>query len=315
MRVLIIVGWIASLVVLDPSPAMADTTKSPRILSEDRFALRRIVSIEIPGRLDKAKLSRLAKTIKNRDRNAYDRTIINFYLPRVMLGAGSWATAVFSPDLELTINGLRLEEAQQFTKDAKIDRRDVIGSWLTASPATLGKLTIYRDDDRKFAEWTLRNGFKNVNEVVESHTWSGRRFDIKPHTEAYFLINHAGQLELRDNRGLVATAERVWPINRKAATPYPQAVLQWPVGRTAAEAVAHRDAPDKLFDKVVDNTPVRSPSQGRYDGHPIQRSADDQPSSELDKQASAVAPNLGKHAHKTDEAITSADHLMAQLVP
>ncbi len=315
MRVVIFVGWLVSVFAYGATPAQADESDGPRILSEDRFALRRVVSIEIPRRVSEIELARIANAIKTRDRNSYERTIINFYLPRMMLGAGSWATAVFSPKLDLTINGLRLAEARNFLDQAKKDERDVIGAWLTASPATLGKVTIYRDDDRKFAEWTLRNGFKNVNEVIETHTWSGRRFDFRPKTEVYFLINHAGQLELRDDRGLVATAERIWPNIARPLAPFPQAVLQWPVGRTAAEAVAHRDSPSELT-ASTEHSPIRtSPSDGRYVNTPVKHSTVDAPPSRNGEQASLPSnskPNA--HSHAKQKPMTSNDHMMAQLL-
>jgi len=147
--------------------------------------------------------------LKAHDTKAYERTIINFYLPSMNLGDGSWATISYTPDRHMTINGLTREEELAFIEKIKADKRDRIGSWLASSPAIAGEVTIFKKGAKKLIEWSLRNGLKSTSEIIETRTWRGRRFDIKSGSKTYFLINNQNDLEIRDQRGLVATGERI----------------------------------------------------------------------------------------------------------
>ncbi len=202
--------FVSTILILALAPqALANTSRDYRVLSDDRFEIRRVVAVELLGRLRKSKLEEIAVRLKSRDQRTYQRTIVNFYLPSMSLGSGSWATVAFKPGPETTVNGLNYDQERQFIAELRKDKRKRIGSWLTGAAPIAGNVTLFRKDGGKFVEWSLQNGLKSVEEVVESRTWRGRRFDIKTESHSYLLINHENNLEVRDAKGLVVTAEQI----------------------------------------------------------------------------------------------------------
>lgn len=200
--------WIA-LVALAAlwATAHAKAESRYRILSDDRFETRRVIAVELAGRITRPELAHVSDAIKVRDRHEYARVIINFYLPSMSLGDGSWATVSYTPQQATVIRGITREEELAFIKQAHADKRKRVGTWLATSSAIKGAVTIFKDQGKLYVEWTLKTGIKTVEEVTESRTWRGRRFDLKRGSYTYFLINTDNQLEIRDTKGLIATGE------------------------------------------------------------------------------------------------------------
>lgn len=191
-------------------PAVANTSPGLyRTLSDDTFQLRRVVAVELKRRVSERVLETIADVIKRQNNQKFERTIISYYLPQMSRGGTSWATAVFAPELAIAIHGLRVEEQLRFEEAFKKDKRKLVGGWLTAAPASPGKLVIFTKKRRKFAEWSLRDGRITTKALVETRTWRGRRFDVKGADETYFLVTQAGDLEIRTMSGLVAHAEKM----------------------------------------------------------------------------------------------------------
>ncbi len=122
-----------------------------------------------------------------------------------------WATATYQSELKIAISGLKLEEEELYLSELRNDRRQLVGAWLTSPPAVPGRLAIFRDKGKVFAEWRLRNGLKTVDELEESRVNRGRRYDVKGENAGHFVVTAAGTLELRDADKLIAVAERVSP--------------------------------------------------------------------------------------------------------
>ena len=123
------------------------------------------------------------------------------------------------------------------------DRRDVIGAWLTSTPATPGRLTIFREGKRLYAEWRLRSGVTTKDELSETRVAAGRRYDIRSSaSEDHFMVT-GGELEIRARGGRIAIAERIGPapveqplvsaLRQRNAT-----VEKWPPAPSAGEAAA-----------------------------------------------------------------------------
>ena len=113
------------------------------------------------------------------------------------------------PDLKIVVNGLTAEEEQAFAAEVENDHRNVVGAWLTGAPAVPGRLMIFREKNRLFAEWRVRGGHRTVDEVVESRGSRGHRFDIPGDDSQYYVMLPGGALELRDKTALIAVAERI----------------------------------------------------------------------------------------------------------
>ena len=194
-----------------PAHAQAQIQSLPtyKVFSEDASAGRRVVAVRIDHRITEAEVSRIAEAVKSRGRAQAARTQVNFYLNGVRAGDGAWASATYGPDLKIVVNGLTAEEEQAFAAEVENDHRNVVGAWLTGAPAVPGRLMIFREKNRLFAEWRVRGGHRTVDEVVESRGSRGHRFDIPGDDSQYYVMLPGGALELRDKTALIAVAERI----------------------------------------------------------------------------------------------------------
>ncbi len=199
------------------SPASAQTRQllPYRAVSEDLSEQRRSVFVRIDRRLDDADLQAIAADVQARAKRSYARTQVNFILPGMPSNQSAWASVLFAPDAKILIHGLSRADEDVFLAEHKADRRSLLGSWLTSSPAPLGRLTIYSDHGKVFAEWRLRGGQKTVDELFDTTTKTVRRFDVPG--GGYFVLTRAGELEIWDKTNLIATAERIRP--EQLATP------------------------------------------------------------------------------------------------
>ncbi len=208
------------------APAHA-RSPSHEIVSEDIRDGVAIFSVRLDDRLSEADVKALAHDIRTKAPPAKQPQSIKFFLSAMALSAPAWADVDFGPDARVTIRGLRLEEERAFRAEAAGDQRALIGVWLTSPPALTGKLTIWRDKNKKlFSEWQLRTGIKTVDALTEIRSQRGRRYAIDGSDGGYYLALWNGELELGDATNVVAIAERL-TINSKpplqaAASAQPQ---------------------------------------------------------------------------------------------
>ena len=189
----------------------ADSLPPHQIIAEEASDKRRAVSVRISQRLDEADVVQLAKAIHARARSPATRSYVNFFLPGVPLGQGAWASVVFTPQPRFLAHGLKRDDEQMLLAEHRADARHLLGSWLTPPPAALGRLTIYSDAGRIFAEWRLKNGQKTVDELKDASTGAGRRFDVAGGGESsgHYVLLRSGDLEIWAGSTLVAVAERI----------------------------------------------------------------------------------------------------------
>lgn len=189
--------------------AVAAPAEPFKIVSEDVSSERRLVAVRLPGRIADPELRRLAEDIQKRARASAPRTVVRFHLPGMPLDQTPWAVATFQPELKVAISGLRLEEEQLLKAEVQADRRQLIGAWLTSPPAIPGRLSIFRDKSKTFAEWRLRSGLKTVEELSESRIGRGRLYTVNGEGATHFLVTAAGELELREGETPIATGEPI----------------------------------------------------------------------------------------------------------
>lgn len=226
LAVLALLSLLAGSLIEPPAAKAAGKSKAPanttavaesqpgelyRIASDEASSetSRRVVAVVLAKRLAEAEIGRIADIVRAKEKAPFERTIVNFYLPRMKIGEGAWAAAIYNPGLKISIVGLRLDEEQAAIAEAANDQRPRVGVWLTAPPAAPGRLTIYLDGARAFAEWRLRNGDKSVEELIETRDPKGRRFATKTGGADYYLITWNGELELRDGQSIIATGEKL----------------------------------------------------------------------------------------------------------
>lgn len=214
------------------APAVAPALPPHAVVSDETTEKRRSVGIRIENRLDEADALKIASAVHARSRQPVTRTYVNFYLPGAAArngsaaqpGQGPWASVLFAPSANGQVepkffaHGLKRDDEEALVAEYRADTRPLLGSWLTSPPAAPGRLTIYSDGGRVFAEWRLRNGQKTVDELQDTSAHAGRRFEVVG--GGHYVLTRTGDLELWSGTTLIAIAERIRaePATPRAAT-------------------------------------------------------------------------------------------------
>lgn len=185
----------------DVSFSVIDSTTLPGI--------KRSLDVRLNKKVSEQILRALAFTLRAQDSRAYDRTFIAYYLPGMPVDAGAWATTHFNPNLEVRILGLTAEDENKLLTQPDLGG-EIIGRWLDESPFVGSRITIFRDEGRFFIEQIFKDGSSLKNEVVERKSSLGRRFDkVDASTGDHWILDSKGNLQVRDNDGLIATAKKL----------------------------------------------------------------------------------------------------------
>ncbi len=203
------------------------------IIGEDLSEHRRVVALRLDRRQDETELLRIASLIQSRAQRTYARTQVNFFLPGMAANQNAWASVMFTPEPKVSVFGLSRADEDLFLAERQADQRPLLGSWLTSPPAASGRLTIYSDHGKIYAEWRLRSGQKTVDEVQDSITKAGRRFDVTG--AGYYVLTRSGELEIWEKTTLIATAERIRPEHLAL----PSTVALGPKGHVPVVAAQH----------------------------------------------------------------------------
>ena len=173
--------------------------------------VKRSLDVRLNRKVTEDVLRSIALQLKSQDPKEYERTFITYYLPDMKLGAGAWATTHFNPDLDIRILGLTAEQEKNLLNEATDSSREVIGTWLDESPVIGSKITIYRQNGKLYMEQIFGDGSSSKEEMTKKASSRGQRFEEKTSSSSgdYYLINTRGDLEMRDQIGLVATARKV----------------------------------------------------------------------------------------------------------
>ena len=233
-------GFLASLVFMtwpDDRPAVgvrpSSTTPEPggisRTVSEPAYTIldfdgdranplrKDIYVVRLREKVAKDILRGLADEIRRKGSTAKERTIIWFYLPQVdAFKAGPfgapWALADFDPGLKLEVYGLNAEQEAELAASPIPPGRHVVGRWIEDCNGGEGLYSIYRKDGVLYLETMGGRPTEGIiTELTEAGLPAGRRFERKKVSGAgdHYLINHKGDLELRDNKGLISVCKKV----------------------------------------------------------------------------------------------------------
>jgi len=173
--------------------------------------VKRSLAVRLNCKVTEGVLRSIALQLKRQDSKNYERTFITYYLPDMKLGAGAWATTHFNPDLDIRILGLTAEQEKNLLNEATDSSREVIGTWLDNSPVIGSRIMIYQKNHKFYMEQKFKNGSTSTTEMVEKASSKGRRFEEKKGSSSgdHYLIDRNGNLQMRDQYGLVATARKV----------------------------------------------------------------------------------------------------------
>ena len=171
--------------------------------------IKRSINVRLNKEVSEITLRAIALKLKASDSRSYDNTFITYYLPGMAAGAGAWATTHFNPDLEVRILGLKSGDETRLVAQSNHANRDMIGRWLDEGLGS--RITIFDEDGRLFIQQAFKDGSSFKKELVESRSPLGRRFDKVDgsSTGDYWILRSNGNLQIRDNDGLIATAKRI----------------------------------------------------------------------------------------------------------
>jgi len=186
----------------------ADVTYSV-IQSKIVSGIRKSIDVRLNKKVSEAILRAIALELKSGDSRPYDRTFIVYYLPEMPVGAGGWATTHFEPGLDVGILGLTPEKAPEGVESLLPSTREDIGRWSDDRNGT--QIVMYRDRGKPYVEQFFNDGSVLKEELVESLTPLGRRFESKGGSRLgdHWVIEPSGKLQIRDNVGLVSTANTI----------------------------------------------------------------------------------------------------------
>lgn len=172
--------------------------------------IKRSLDVRLNKKVSEKILHTIALELQSQDSRHYDRTFITYYLPGMDIGAGAWATTHFNPDLEVRVLGLTMEEEAKLVAEPTSANRKIIGRWLDERPFVGSLVMIFREEGKLFIERMFKDGSSLKNELVAKNTPLGRRFDdVEGSLNGdHWLIGSDGNLQFRDNEGLIATAKK-----------------------------------------------------------------------------------------------------------
>lgn len=173
--------------------------------------IKRRLDIRLNKKVSEETLRALALKLKSQDSRNYERTFIGYYLPDMKVGAGAWATTHFNPDLEVHILGLTAEQEEALRERPDDPSREVIGSWIDDRMYLGNRITIFRQDGKLFMENTFTDGSSGKKEIVAKPPTSEKKFEDKEGNSLgeFYLIDSQGNLQFRDQDGLISTAKRI----------------------------------------------------------------------------------------------------------
>ena len=166
---------------------------------------KRSLNVRISEVLDEATLTTIAKQLQSEKPN-FERTYIEYYLPGMDEAAGAWASTHFDPNLKVRIFGLTVVELDELNI-APVSS-EIVGQWVAQTQQQ--EISIRREGDTLvlLRTYFYLEGFEEKDPIRESSDPRGKRYDFIERNASgdYFVLLKNGQLEARDDVGLVFVA-------------------------------------------------------------------------------------------------------------
>ena len=193
-------------------PIIPEDVSYSIIASNTIPGIKRSLDVRLNKKVSRETLQAIALKLKYQDLRKYQRTFIVYYLPDMTIGAGAWATSHFTPELDVQILGLTPEGQRAMSKPI-LAGHELIGRWLDDRAYVASLITILRDSGsgKLFIEMKFKDNSIYKKEIIEKKSRLGRRFDHVEYNEFgdHWIVDSRGNLGIRDNQGIVATAKKI----------------------------------------------------------------------------------------------------------
>lgn len=193
------------------------------------------LTVEISEKLTVGQIATIAEELYNSKDNR--RRFYIWYKLKGVENGVAWATSHFDPELEISINGSTIEDdnkrdrllekidtgisindstTQESTEKNNLSEKfdgEIIGKW-DENKFSFTTLIIYKKNNKAFIKTIFKNGFVIDDELIETKTRDGIRYDYKEaesNNNEYLILNNGGMLDIYDSiDGKYTTAK---PIN------------------------------------------------------------------------------------------------------
>ncbi|BDD09510.1 hypothetical protein FUAX_19420 [Fulvitalea axinellae] len=171
----------------------------------NKFNEKATILIELDSKADREQLIWIANKIKEDLFRSARRIFISFRIHGVIAGNGYWATANFDgKELQVSINGLSLEQEKELIEGFENETRETIGMWIDETPFICSSLTLLFNDGATILETKYSDGSKSLEQLKTTQLGSGIRYDNLQgnyHGE-YFIVENNGTLKYYSENGL-----------------------------------------------------------------------------------------------------------------
>ena len=125
--------------------------------------------------------------------------------------AGAWASTHFNPNLKVEILGATIEQAQKLMEPiARNNNQKLIGNYFKDRGFKC-RISIFKENGKIFKQDVYLDGSQGTQEFKGSQTSQGLRLDGIEGNDfgEFYLINKNGNLESRDDQGLIETLKKI----------------------------------------------------------------------------------------------------------
>jgi len=175
--------------------------------------IKRSLVIRLNKEVSEGALRSIALVLKDSDSDSYERTFISYLLPDMIVNAGCWATTHFNPNLKVRILGFTIEQKRALNQKPNDSYGQIIGCWLDERMFVGSRITIFQQGGKLYMANHHKDGSSGVKKLIEKKSPLGRRFEDEnmavSETGDHWLLDSNGNLQLRDNEGLIATPKKI----------------------------------------------------------------------------------------------------------
>ena len=164
------------------------------------------LDVRLDSAISRAQLVDLALKLKkelSHEEQKAEKIFIHYWLPDMVLGAGSWASTDFTPELKVNIRGATSDQEQKSNQQIGADEK-VVGKW--AHNQLSATYTFIEKGGALFMHTMFSDGSSDTKELMKRKVNSQTRYYEKDDDSGeYYMINSDGVLEAHDEEGLIDT--------------------------------------------------------------------------------------------------------------